>query len=122
MNESNGLLVKQKAGGRGMKRVWLLALVAISFAGCTTRDFTTNNRADVILRMNNIQGGAATAGGGVGALGEQLSSDVVTCTGTAPSQTCAVFNDIASLTLEVIPKNPTATLTTFEDVVLNTYT
>jgi len=108
-----------------MKRAWLLALVAISFAGCTARDFTTNNRADVILRMNSVQGGNGTATGGSGNTGQQLFSDVLTCTGVDTNgieQNCTILNDNAILTLAVIQKNPTATLTNLEDVVLSTYT
>jgi len=104
-----------------MRRVWLLALVAISFAGCTARDFASNNRADVILRVNNIEGTAFTLGGTQGTPGEQLFSDVLTCKGKDPTRTCSVLNDDALITLAVVPKNPNATLTSFEDVVLNSY-
>jgi len=91
--------------------------------GCVARDFATNNRADVILRMNTIEGQGGKAGG-AGDTGQQLLSDVVDCSTKAEDGTpiCSEFNDNALMTLEVTAKNPTATLTNFEDVVLTTYT
>lgn len=108
-----------------MRRLGILAAIGVSLAACTARDFTTNNRADVILRVNKIQGGSGTSGGASGTTGSQLFSDVLTCTGvdsaTGLETGCSVFNDNAVITLEVVQKNPTATLTNFEDVVLTTY-
>lgn len=108
-----------------MKRVWLLALVTMSFAACASRDFATNNRADVILRVNGIQGQNGAVGGGAGSTAQQLFSDVLTCTGVDENgfeTGCTVLNDNALLSLQVVQKNPTASLTNLEDVVLSTYT
>jgi len=103
-----------------MKRAWLLALVAISMAGCVARDFATNNRADVILRMTSVEG----AGGSGGTTAQQLFSDVVDCSKKDANgdPICSEFNDNALMTMQVVPKNPTATLSNLEDVVLTTYT
>jgi hypothetical protein len=104
-----------------MKRVWLIGLVGVVGTACQAPNFETGNRSDVILRFDKIQGAAGTAGGGIGTTGDVLFSDVLTCTDIT-HVTCSTINDSAVLNLEVLPKNPAATLGKFDDVSLTSYT
>jgi hypothetical protein len=87
-----------------------LAMVVLPSGGCTP-DWAENNDSNVILRIVKITGstGGDSAGSGVD---DVLNSDVF-----------PVFNDNATLELQVIPKNQSADLNLgqLNDVLLESY-
>jgi len=80
---------------KAMKRLSLLVILAAGLSSCTARDYATDNRADVILRVLSVTGAAGGASAGTS---EFLLSDVLTNGG--------VINDNATIETEAVPKNP----------------
>jgi hypothetical protein len=96
---------------QAMKRLSLLGLLAVGLSSCVARGYSTNNRADVILRIVKIQGQGSCADK---TLSDFLNSDVL-CKG-------GVINDNAVLSVQAIQKNPTTLdIGTANDIFLTSY-
>ena len=87
-----------------MKRWMLCALVGLSLAGCVPQ-WARDNDSDLIMRISDVSLESGSQGEG-----SILLSDV--------SDT---FNDDATLTVELLRKNPRAPSVPVEDVVLESY-
>jgi len=87
-----------------------LGMVVLASGGCTP-EFADNSQAPVILRVVRITGDSGGEGGGSGT-SDVLNSDIF-----------PVFNDNATIELDVIPKNQSADLELgrLNDVVLESY-
>jgi hypothetical protein len=86
-----------------MKR-WIAVLVTLSLVGCVPQ-WAKDNDSDLIMRIAEVE-----LQSGSGESGSILNSDV--------SDT---FNDDATLTVELLRKNPRAPSVPVEDVVLESY-
>jgi hypothetical protein len=73
-----------------MKRLTVCLLPALLLSACTA-DYATKDQSQVLVRITKITG---ESGGGDGQSGDVLLSDVL-----------PVFNDNATLSVEVLPKN-----------------
>jgi hypothetical protein len=89
-----------------MKKMALTALAALVMSGCTP-EWARENDSNLLMRITEIQGNP----GGDQDSGPILHSDVC----------CSIFNDAATLGVEVYRKNPLAASTPVEDVVLTRY-
>ena len=91
-----------------MKSGLIVAACTLALAACTP-DFLTQDQSEVILRVVTIEGKAGGTGSGSGV--NALNSDVN-----------PVFDDIATITLQAIPKNPTLNSQgAFQDVTVERY-
>jgi hypothetical protein len=104
-----------------MRRVWLLGVVGLSIVAVScvqTPDFAKNT-ADVILRVTKVTG---SPGSDDQEDGDFLFSDVAICEEVDGEIICSTVNDNAIIEFEVIPKNPTSSVTNeFNDVLLTNY-
>jgi hypothetical protein len=94
-----------------MKLRVLVALGALGLAGCTP-DWATQNNSSLIMRITQIVGVPGASGGPTSGTGF-LFSDVVSASG--------IFNDNATLTVQLIRKDQTAPDSRYEDVTLTRY-
>lgn len=96
-----------------MKGMGLILAGAVVLSGCTP-DFIDSGEAPVLMVVNTIAGTSGGGGAGSG-IASVLLSDVRSDTGS-------VFNDNATITVAVHPKNPrVANASPFNDVVLEQY-
>jgi hypothetical protein len=97
-------MLRTRAAGLGL-------ILALAFGLSCTPGFLDNNQADVILRIAKITGTQGSAGAAGGEESDFLNSDVD-----------PVFNDNATLSFEVLAKNPNvASVGLFNDVTLERY-
>lgn len=97
-----------------MKGMGLVVVGALVLSGCTP-DFAEQGEAPVLMVVTSIAG--ESGGGGTGSgIGSVLFADVRTDDGTT-------FNDNATISVEVLPKNPRAgtSASPFNDVIVEQY-
>jgi hypothetical protein len=89
-----------------MTKEALIGLMALALAGCTP-DWAKQNESNLIMRITAIEGqpGGDQEGGAI------LHSDIC----------CSIFNDSATVTVELLRKNPNESGTVAEDVILTRY-
>ena len=90
-----------------MKRAWLVGAVALVLSGCTP-DFLTQDESEVVLSIVKITAESA---------GDSSSGDNALNSDVSPA-----FDDIAKVTVNAIPKNPTLSSPgSFQDVQIERY-